>query len=151
MLVTREFTFDSAHFLTDYYGKCERMHGHTYKLAVTLEGKVQSNGLLIDFVVLKRIVKKMVLEKLDHNLLNDVVKNPSAERVVMWIWDQLKDLQKLLKAEMDDPNLGKEIRALLKKSDQKSKLSSMKFDKALKLVELQLWETPHSYVTYSGK
>ena len=151
MFVAREFTFDAAHFLTDYYGKCERMHGHTYKLAVTLEGKVQSNGLLIDFVVLKRIVKKRVLEKLDHHLLNDVVKNPSAERVVMWIWDQLKDLQKLLKAEMDDPNLGKEIRALLKKSDQKSALSSMKFDKALKLVDLQLWETPHSYVTYSGK
>ena len=150
MLVTREFTFDSAHFLTDYYGKCERTHGHTYKLAVTLQGDVQSNGLVIDFVVLKRIVKKQVLDKLDHFLLNDIIENPSAERVVMWIWDQLKDLKKLLQKELDDPNLGKEIRVLLKKSDQKSKLSAMKFDQALKLVELKLWETPHAYVTDHG-
>ena len=94
MLVTREFSFDSAHFLTDYYGKCERMHGHTYKLQVTLAGAVQSNGLVLDFVVLKRIVDKQVLEKLDHQLLNDVIKNPSAERVVIWIWDKLQNLQK---------------------------------------------------------
>ena len=104
MLVSRTFSFDSAHYLSDYYGKCERMHGHTYKLEVTLEGKVQPNGLVIDFVVLKRLVKKYVLNKLDHQVLNDIVENPSAERMVIWIWDQLKDLSKLLKEEMDDPN-----------------------------------------------
>jgi len=150
MFVTREFTFDAAHYLTNYYGKCERLHGHTYRLQVTLEGKVQSNGLVIDFVVLKRLVKKQVLEKLDHQLLNDVVKNPSAERVIMWIWDQLNDLPKLLRDELNDPNLGDEIRALLKKSDKKSKLSAMNFDKALRLHELKLWETPNSFVTYRG-
>ncbi len=151
MFVTKEFTFDSAHFLTDYYGKCERMHGHTYVLHVTLEGKVQSNGLLIDFVVLKRIVKKYILDKLDHQLLNDIIKNPSAERIVIWMWDQLKDLQKLLKEELSDPNLGKEIKALLNKADQKGKLGKLEFDKALRLHELKLWETPNSFVTYSGK
>jgi len=151
MFVTKEFTFDSAHFLTNYYGKCERMHGHTYKLHVTLEGKVQSNGLLIDFVVLKRIVKKYILDKLDHQLLNDVIQNPSAERIVMWMWEQIKDLQKLLKEELSDPNLGKEIKALLRKSDQKGKLGKLAFDKALRLYELQLWETPTSFVTYRGK
>ena len=151
MLVTREFTFDSAHFLTDYYGKCERMHGHTYKLQVTLEGAVQSNGLVLDFVVLKRIVNKHVLDKIDHQLLNDVIKNPSAERVVVWIWEQLMDLQKLLKEEMDDPNLGREIKALLKKPDQKGKLGRLEFDKALRLHELKLWETPNSFVTYNGE
>ena len=151
MLVTREFTFDSAHFLTDYYGKCERMHGHTYVLQVTLAGAVQSNGLVLDFVVLKRIVNKHVLDKIDHQLLNDVIKNPSAERVVVWIWEQLRDLQKLLKEEMDDPNLGREIKALLKKPDQKGKLGRLEFDKALRLHELKLWETPNSFVTYNGK
>ena len=150
MLVTREFTFDSAHFLTDYYGKCERMHGHTYKLQVTLEGKVQSNGLLIDFVVLKRIVKKYVLDKIDHQVLNEIIENPSAERIVVWIWDQLQDLQKLLKAELKDPNLGKEIKLLLKKTDQKGSLRRLEFDKALRLHELKLWETPNSFVTYNG-
>jgi 6-pyruvoyltetrahydropterin/6-carboxytetrahydropterin synthase len=151
MLVTKEFDFDAAHFLTDYYGKCERLHGHTYKLAVTLQGRVQKNGLVLDFVVLKRIVKKQVLDKLDHYLLNDIIKNPSAERVVMWIWDQLKDLQKILKAEMDDPNLGAEIKALLKKSDRKGALKKAEFDKTLRLYELKLWETATSSVTYRGE
>ena len=151
MFVTKEFDFDAAHFLTNYYGKCERLHGHTYKLAVTLEGKVQKNGLVIDFVVLKRIVKKYVLDKLDHYCLNDIIKNPSAERVVVWIWDQLQDLQKILKEEMDDPNLGDEIRALLKKSDRKGALKKAEFDKAIKLYELTLFETATSSVIYRGK
>ncbi len=151
MFVTKEFDFDSAHFLTNYYGKCERMHGHTYRLQVTLEGKVQSNGLLIDFVVLKRIVKKYVLDKLDHQIINDVIENPSAERIVIWMWDQLQDLQKLLKEELNDPNLGKQIKALLNKSDQKGKLGKLDFDKALRLYELKLWETPNSFVTYCGE
>ena len=151
MLITREFTFDAAHFLTDYYGKCERMHGHTYKLQVTLEGEVQANGLVIDFVVLKRIVKKHVLEKLDHYVLNDVIENPSAERVVMWIWEQLKDLPTLLKEEMDDPNLGDDIKAFLKEDDKGSTLDKSKFSKALKLYEIKLWETEKAFVTYRGE
>ena len=65
MKVSKEFTFDSAHFLPKYYGKCERMHGHTYKLRVTVEGELGDNGLVMDFVVLKRIVKKQVLDKLN--------------------------------------------------------------------------------------
>jgi 6-pyruvoyltetrahydropterin/6-carboxytetrahydropterin synthase len=150
MFVTREFTFDSAHFLTDYYGKCERLHGHTYKLHVTLEGKVQSNGMIIDFVILKRVVKKHVLDHLDHHLLNDIMENPSSERLIVWIWDQLKDLQKLLKDELNDPNLGREIQAMFKIADQKSKLGNLEFDNGLKLSELKLWETPSTWVTYRG-
>jgi len=126
------------------------VHGHTYKLQVTLEGKVQSNGLLIDFVVLKRIVKRQVLEKLDHVLINDVIENPSAERIVMWMWAHLKDLPKLLREELNDPNLGKEIKALLRQQDQTGELDPLEFDQALRLYELKLWETPQSFVTYRG-
>ena len=46
MKVAKDFTFDSAHFLPKYYGKCERMHGHTYKLRVVVE--VDSFGTLIN-------------------------------------------------------------------------------------------------------
>lgn len=151
MLITREFSFDSAHRLTDYYGKCERMHGHTYKLQITLDGKVQKNGLVIDFVVLKRIVKKHVLDKLDHNILNDVVDNPSAENLVVWIWDQLKDLQKLLHEEMNDPNLAEHLKKLLDECDKEGDLAKMEFDNALKLYEVKLWETPNSWITYRGE
>jgi 6-pyruvoyltetrahydropterin/6-carboxytetrahydropterin synthase len=150
MLVTKEFTFDSAHFLTNYYGKCERMHGHTYRLQVTVEGKVQSNGLVIDFVVLKRVVKKHVLQKLDHQVLNDVLENASAERLVMWIWDQLKDLRTLLAEEQNDPNLGEDIQKYFK-AGESAELQKMNFDETLRLHELKLWETESSCVAYSGK
>lgn len=151
MLVSRAFTFDAAHYLTDYYGKCERMHGHTYKLEVTLEGKIQANGLVIDFVVLKRLVKKHVLDKLDHQVLNDIVENPSAERITIWIWNQLQDLSKLLKEEMDDPNLSKEIKVFLKKSDQEKELDKSKFNEELKLLEIKLSETPNATIIYRGE
>lgn len=148
MLVTKIFSFDAAHNLTNYYGKCERLHGHTYKLEVTLEGDVQSNGMVIDFVVLKRIVKKHVLDRLDHQYLNDVLENPSAERVIAWIWDQLRDLPRLLKEEMDDPNLAEEIKKLLQ--DSNGELDTRTFADTLRLHELVLWETPTSKVTYHG-
>ncbi len=93
MLVTKEFTFDSAHFLPDYHGKCEAMHGHTYKMHVTVEGKVQPDGMVIDFAEIKKIVKEKVISKLDHHLINDVIETPSAENIAIWAWEQLeKDL-----------------------------------------------------------
>lgn len=94
MKVTRVFSFSAAHHLTDYNGECERPHGHTYRLAVTVEGPIQKNDLIIDFVQLKEIVERKVLAKLDHQDLNDFFKNPSAERISMWIWKQLKNIGK---------------------------------------------------------
>lgn len=90
MLVTRVFSFSAAHHLTDYHGECERPHGHTYRLAVTVSGPVGKDGLVIDFVELKRIVTEKILSKLDHTDLNDRFKNPSAELIAVWIWDELK-------------------------------------------------------------
>lgn len=94
MKVTREFTFSAAHHLTDYYGECERPHGHTYRLAVTVEGPIQKNGLVLDFVALKKIVQEKILEKLDHRDLNDFFPNPSAENIAVWAWGELEDIGK---------------------------------------------------------
>lgn len=94
MLITKEFLFDAAHKLTDYHGKCENLHGHTYKLHVTVEGKIKKNGLVVDFLEIKKIVNDKVLDKLDHSYLNDFFKNPSAENIAMWIWKQLMDMKK---------------------------------------------------------
>ncbi len=95
MLVTKEFTFDSAHFLPSYKGKCESMHGHTYRLQVTVEGQLDSEGMVMDFLALKQMVKKYVIEKLDHKLINDVIDVPSAENMSIWTWNQLKDAPEL--------------------------------------------------------
>jgi len=59
--------FDSAHFIT-FGGKCERLHGHNYGLAVELEGPLTSDSYVFDFVVLKEIVRR-VSETLDHRFL----------------------------------------------------------------------------------
>jgi 6-pyruvoyltetrahydropterin/6-carboxytetrahydropterin synthase len=92
MFVSKEFTFDSAHFLTKYHGKCENMHGHTYRLRVTVEGPVQEDGMVLDFKELKSLVKEKVVDKYDHQNLNDFFENPSAELIAMKIWEDLKDL-----------------------------------------------------------
>ena len=94
MKVTRIFSFSAAHHLTQYKGACERPHGHTYRLAVTVEGPICENGLVLDFVELKKIVGRKVLEKVDHRDLNDLFKNPSAENIAVWAWKQLKNIGK---------------------------------------------------------
>ncbi|MDP3975650.1 MAG: 6-carboxytetrahydropterin synthase QueD [bacterium] len=93
MLVTKTFEFSASHFLTKYHGKCEHLHGHNYTLEVSVVGKVRSDDLVEDFVVIKDIVKEKIMSQIDHTHLNDRFENPSAEVVAVWIWEQLeKDL-----------------------------------------------------------
>lgn len=94
MKVTRKFSFSAAHHLTQYKGACERPHGHTYRFTVTVEGEIAENGLVLDFVELKKVVEDKVLLKLDHQDLNGFFKNPSAENVVVWMWNELKEIGK---------------------------------------------------------
>jgi len=98
--VTVEAHFSSGHFLREYYGKCENPHGHNYRVLVTLAGaELESNGLLLDFKILKDILKPVV-EYLDHHMINDLppfdVVNPSAENMAKYFFDEtnvrLKDI-----------------------------------------------------------
>ena len=70
MIVLKEFEFDAAHYLPEYNGKCERLHGHTYKLVVKVQGTPDHEGMVIDFIRLKNIVKENVLVHLDHACIN---------------------------------------------------------------------------------
>ena len=156
MLISKEFGFDSAHFLTQYHGKCEHLHGHTYKLRVTVEGELQTNGLVIDFLILKKIVKDKIIDKFDHRCLNDFFENPTAEIVAEYIWNELENLPELLMAEIENPNMSDEIKRLFKDNAQMdSEESSRKVDavsqNAVRLSEVVLWETPDSFVTVRGK
>lgn len=93
MKVTKEFIFDAAHYLPMYEGKCERLHGHTWKLHVTVEAPLNpEDGLAFDFVKLKNLTMERVVNRLDHQVVNDVVSNPSAELIALWVWHQLRDL-----------------------------------------------------------
>jgi len=92
MLVGRQWTFEAAHHLRDYPGGPEPVHGHTYRLEVTLNCPVGTDGLAFDFCELDRIVTDRVLEKLDHTDLNDTIVPSTAENIAVWTWDQLQDL-----------------------------------------------------------
>jgi 6-pyruvoyltetrahydropterin/6-carboxytetrahydropterin synthase len=98
--VTVERSFAAGHYLRNYKGKCENPHGHNYKIRVTLQGReLDAAGLLLDFKDLKSVMKRTI-ERLDHQMMNDVepftVLNPSAENIAKYFYDQtnteLKDL-----------------------------------------------------------
>lgn len=91
MKITKRFTFDAAHHLPNYVGKCKQLHGHTYVLEVTITGDVDPyTGMVIDFANLKGTVNAKALAYLDHKLLNDIIENPTAENIIQWIYGKVK-------------------------------------------------------------
>jgi 6-pyruvoyltetrahydropterin/6-carboxytetrahydropterin synthase len=93
VLIRKSFTFEAAHVLPNHPGKCSRLHGHSYRLDVTLEGPLHPDGpaagMVEDFEVVSRAVKAAVIAELDHRSLNELIENPTAENIVGWIWSRL--------------------------------------------------------------
>jgi 6-pyruvoyltetrahydropterin/6-carboxytetrahydropterin synthase len=87
--VTRCFEFEAAHRLPWHAGKCSRAHGHSYRLEVTVEGRVGEQGVVIDFADLSAAVHRDVIERLDHRDLNELMPNPTAELIAQDIWERL--------------------------------------------------------------
>ena len=94
-----ESEFAAAHFLQDYHGKCENLHGHNYKVYAHIRGtELDEGGMLLDFGILKAALRK-ICGILDHTNLNDLkeagksvfMQNPSAERIAAWIFKKLRD------------------------------------------------------------
>lgn len=91
MRVRRSFDFEAAHHLPNHPGKCRKPHGHSYRLVVSVDRPVDpGSGMVIDFTDLKRVVKEQVLVEVDHANLNDLLDNPTAEQIAVWIWNRLK-------------------------------------------------------------
>tara|TARA_B110000444_G_C18767485_1_gene560764 strand:- start:383 stop:817 length:435 start_codon:yes stop_codon:yes gene_type:complete len=73
--ITKEFKFEMAHALHGYDGLCKNIHGHSYKLCVTIRGKTRKeagnakDGMVLDFDILKSIVKPDIIKKYDHSLV----------------------------------------------------------------------------------
>ena len=87
--------FSSAHYLRNYKGSCENLHGHNWKVELLVEGSQLNNlDILIDFKTLKSILKE-TLNELDHKLLNEIPYfknvNPSSERLEEYIFKKIKD------------------------------------------------------------
>jgi 6-pyruvoyltetrahydropterin/6-carboxytetrahydropterin synthase len=93
-VVSVQAHYDSAHFLRNYKGKCERLHGHRYVVELALATtELDVAGIAFDFVVVKRSLRELA-NHLDHENLNDLEPfteiEPSAENQAKWFWDELK-------------------------------------------------------------
>ncbi|MDQ0272814.1 6-carboxytetrahydropterin synthase QueD [Cytobacillus purgationiresistens] len=121
VLVSKQFTFDAAHHLHDYEGKCKNLHGHTYKVIFGISGYTDNRGLVIDFGDIKDIWKKDIEIYLDHKYLNETLPamNTTAENMVVWIFEKME--------------------AALQKTDNSQKYSGARVE------YVQLFETPTSY------
>ena len=99
MVVSKKISFDAAHFLPNYEGRCRNMHGHTWVVELGVKGKVKEDGMVIDFILLKEFLEGWVREVFDHKLVNEVIKNPTAENIALYIskiwvkWVEAKRLQ----------------------------------------------------------
>ncbi len=93
MEVFKELTFEAAHQLPNVPPghKCARLHGHSFRVRVTVEGTVGAeSGWVIDFADISA-ASRPVFDALDHRFLNEIdgLENPTSERIAEWIWDRL--------------------------------------------------------------
>ena len=91
--VSVEQTFAAGHALRNYKGKCENVHGHNYRVRITVQGdRLDSTGLLVDFLDVKSLIGGVV-DYLDHQFINDLPPfdelNPSAENIAKYFYDRV--------------------------------------------------------------
>lgn len=94
MRITQAFAFEAAHSLPNVPEghRCRRMHGHSYRVQVGIEGPVDPlTGFVVDFFDVEAAFAPL-MERLDHHCLNEVdgLENPTAETISIWIWDRLR-------------------------------------------------------------
>ena len=118
--VTVEQTFAAGHALRNYRGKCENVHGHNYRVRVTVQGdQLDATGLLVDFIDVNRLISGTV-EYLDHRFINDLPPfdqlNPSAENIAKYFYESVS--------------------------------GGLKSEVAARVSEVQIWETDVSSAIY---
>jgi 6-pyruvoyltetrahydropterin/6-carboxytetrahydropterin synthase len=89
--VTCTFRFEAAHRLPWHPGKCRQLHGHSYRLDVTVSGPLDHHGVVLDFDHLTEVVTREVIDRWDHRDLNEVLDNPTAELLAQRAWQLLTE------------------------------------------------------------
>ncbi len=117
-IVTIKEKFSSAHFLREYKGKCENLHGHNYLVEISiLSEQLNNDEMVIDFTELKILLKEIINE-LDHRLINEIeffkIRNPTSENIAYYIYCEIKK----------------------------------KLDSKLKIGKVRVWETDQQYAEY---
>lgn len=88
--VTKSFTFEAAHQLPWHSGACQRLHGHGYRLEVTVEGPLNEHGIVTDFADVSAVVEREVIARFDHQYLNELLDNPTAELLAQDAWKRIE-------------------------------------------------------------
>ena len=141
MKVTKEVTFDSAHMLSNYSGKCENLHGHTYKLQVTIDNPLQDNGneecMVMDFNTLKKAID-FVTEAFDHAIIfSDAAYRSDAENALM-DWADKYGMNYVIIAD------GKSTSECIA-TDIKARVSCALSSVEMGHITVRIWETPTSF------
>ncbi|MCK9272747.1 6-carboxytetrahydropterin synthase QueD [Candidatus Gracilibacteria bacterium] len=145
MQITKIYEWDMGHRIPNHTSQCSNIHGHRYKIEITLEGDIIDNkgasneGMIIDFGDIKKITKEFIDSKLDHGYMGykgdvvlDLIKKenfkyievdfiPTAENIAVWIFNELSP-----------------------------KFQNI-YGKNLKLHKIKLYETPNNFVSYEGQ
>ena len=88
MIVSKRISFDAAHFLPEYEGPCVFMHGHHFSVELAVQGEVNhETGMVMDFKYLKEFLQS-IKDIFDHTLLNNIISNPTAENIALYIKEQ---------------------------------------------------------------
>ncbi|MDO4627029.1 MAG: 6-carboxytetrahydropterin synthase QueD [Pasteurellaceae bacterium] len=137
--VSKEFSFDMAHILDGHDGKCQNLHGHTYKLQVEICGQDLNpsgakKGMIIDFSDLKTIVKRAILDPMDHAFIYDETSPRECK-----IANLLQELHSKTFA-MPTRTTAEEIARFI--------FNVLKEQENLSLSAVRLWETPTSFCEY---
>jgi 6-pyruvoyltetrahydropterin/6-carboxytetrahydropterin synthase len=94
MIIFKEFTFEAAHRLplVPSTHKCSNLHGHSFKVKVSVVGPLNDLGWVMDFLELKKICAPYI-EQLDHSYLNEIagLENPTSENIAIWLWKNIEE------------------------------------------------------------
>lgn len=136
--IAKEFSFDMAHMLDGHDGKCQNLHGHTYKLQVEVTGNLHlegaKRGMVMDYSDLKALVKQHILDPMDHAFIYDLQSDKETKVAQLLI-------------DLDSKVYGIPSRTTAEE------MAKYMFEKlanvGLPVSLIRLWETPTSYCEYS--
>lgn len=139
MKVTKEITFDAAHMLSDYDGKCANLHGHTYKLQVTLNGDVNSKThMVLDFNILKEVLNTAVMNVFDHAVIfsDEGIRNTAENELLAWARKWNKRFT-IIPGKTTCEDMAPYIKKLIEEELYEKNITCN--------VSVKLWETPTSF------